>query len=181
MEGPFLLLKAWLLAYVSICVYRRFFETDAPAEPEFERWIQTQPLLAAIAIEGALLDAFAATLAAELGPGQQAVATFGGWPWPNYALVLRVENKRDRIEIRAQSCRLLKTRGVPPPALIAVIRAAIERHPGAAKETWLDAGIVFDFRRSSPPAGGLELLPGGERLPRVRALAALPCWLVPAE
>ncbi len=181
MEAPFIVIKAWMLCHVAIFFYRRFFQTSAPPEPDFERWVESQPLLAAISGDPEELLALTATLAAELGSRGLAVATLGGWPWPNYALSLCVENQRDRIEIRALRCRLLKTREAAPPALVSAIRAAIERHALGVRETWLHAGLVFDFRRESQPAGGLRLLRGGERKPKVVPLDELPCWLTPAR
>jgi hypothetical protein len=177
MEGLLFIIKSWALAGVGLWLYRRFFERVAKAEPEFEAWARSEPLLAALHGNDAALDGAEASLRARLGARPRVVATLGGWPWPNYALGVRLVRRAKVLELRVTRADLLRTHGAPPLSLIGALRELLNQHPGAIDDAWLCAGAFYGKQGSDPAMGGWTLQAGTEPRPRLLARAASPDWL----
>ncbi|MES1176344.1 MAG: hypothetical protein ABUL62_18620 [Myxococcales bacterium] len=177
MEGVLFVIKAWALSGLGLWVYRRYFERVAKAEPEFEAWCRSGPLLAALRGDAARLAAVERTLRGLLGERARAVATLGGWPWPNYALELELRRLGGVLALRALRADLLRTHGPPAPSLIAVLRDALNEHPGAIDDTWLHQGTVFGKPGQETPSDGWQLNAGVEPRPKLVARGRTPSWL----
>jgi len=177
MEGPLIVIKSWALAALGIWFYRRFFERVAKAEPEFEAWARTGALLAALSGRAAPLALVEAALRARLGKRPRVVATLGGWPWPNYALELRLVSRGNVLELRVARAELLRTRGEPPPSLSSVLREAMNAHPDAQCQSWLCSGSVYGKSGPDAARAGWQLHAGSEPRPRLEPYAEAPSWL----
>jgi len=178
MEGPLFVIKCWAMAALGLWLYRRFFERVAKAVPEFEVWARSEPLLAALrASDAAALASAEASLLARLGARPRVVATLGGWPWPNYALSVRLVRRADVLEVRATRADLLRTHGAPPPSLIGSLRELMNQYPGVIVEAWLCAGTFYGKHGSEQAKGGWLLEPGEEPRPKLRPRDASPDWL----
>lgn len=177
MEGVLFVIKAWAMAGFGLWLYRRFFERVAKPVPEFEAWALGDPLLAALRGSDAALASAAAQLTARLGERPRVVATLGGWPWPNYALSVRVLRKADVLEVRVTRADLLRVHGEPPPSLIDTLREVLNQYPGVIQDAWLCAGTFYGKHGSEQAKGGWLLEAGTERRPRLVARASSPDWL----
>ncbi|HEY3255859.1 MAG TPA: hypothetical protein VGJ91_18000, partial [Polyangiaceae bacterium] len=177
MEGPLFVIKSWALAALGLWLYRRFFERVAKSVPEFEAWSRSAPLLAALHGDDAALEAIEEALRARLGKRACLVATLGGWPWPNYALSIRLARAAGVLELRVTRAELLRTHGAPPPSLIATLRDVLNEHPGAIDDTWLCPGTFYGKHGPDQARSGWLLEPGNEPRPRLVARAASPVWL----
>lgn len=177
MEGVLFIIKAWALAGLGLWLYRRFFERVAKAEPEFEAWARRDPLLAALRGSDTALRNARATLQARLGARPRVVATLGGWPWPNYALSVRLLQTAGVLELRVTRAELLRVHGEPPPSLIETLRELLNQHPGRIDDTWLCAGTFYGKHGSEHAQGGWALEAGGQPRPRLVARQASPDWL----
>jgi hypothetical protein len=177
MEGVLLVIKAWGLAAFMIWVHRRFFERVARAEPEFEHWCRSQPLIAAMRGNPARLNAIEAALHARLGKRQRLIATLGGWPWPNYELEVVLSRAVGVLGISVRRAELRRTHGNPAPSLVVVLRELLNAHPGAVDDLWLLPAVVYGKSGASAAPMGWTVLVGEEPKPQVRARASLPTWL----
>lgn len=177
MEGILFVIKAWALSGLGLWVYRRFFERAAKAEPQFEAWCRGGPLLAALRGDASRLEAVERTLRARLGDRSRAVATLGGWPWPNYALELDFARTEGVLELRVRRAVLLRTHGAPPPSLTSVLRDTLNEHPDAIDDTWLHSGTVFGKPGQEAPSEGWQLHAGAEPRPKLVARGRSPSWL----
>ncbi len=177
MEGVLIVIKAWALSGFGIWLYRRFFERVAKAEPEFEAWCRTGPLLAALRTRDARLPSVERTLRDRLGHASRAVVSLGGWPWPNYAIELEVQRCEGVLELRALRAELLRTHGAPPPSLVAVLRDTLNQHPEAIEDVWLHTETVFGKPGEVAPSQGWQLCAGVEPRPKLVARAHAPSWL----
>jgi len=156
MEGPLLLIKAWLMSLAAIWVYRRFFERVAAPTPEFEAFCRSGAVLAAIDCKAGrastVRDELRQRLSAKTGVG----ATLGGWPWPNYALFLSVAVEQDFVLLSVVGCSLLKTREPLPPSLIGILTELKARLPEAA-DIWIHPGLNYGGARHDPERSGWRL------------------------
>jgi len=177
MEGPLFIIKSWALAALGLWLYRRYFERVAKREPEFEAWARTDPLLAALHGDERVLAGIEAALLARLGKRSCVVATLGGWPWPNYALSVRLVRRAGVLQVRVAGADLLRTHGTPPPSLIATLRDVLNEHPGAIDDTWLCAGTFYGKHGSDQATNGWLLEAGDEPRPRLVLREASPSWL----
>lgn len=172
MEGPFLVLKSWMLTAVAIWVYRRWFQRVSPPTPEFEAFCARQPVVAALLGLDGIEARVAALLAEKLGKRRISVATLGGFPWPHYRLVLALEERRGAVLLRVVGAEVTRTGDDHLPALAHVLRDALNELPQGA-EAWLHAG-AFNNGLVETPAGGWSLERGNEKRPRLQPLPAEP-------
>ena len=176
MEGPLLMIKGWLLAWAMAWVIRRWFERVAPPARDFEAYCKSQPLLVALACRAGSAQEVRSALLGRLGKGATAVATLGGWPWPNYGLELEVEmSGNDLVLVRAIDCRLLRVRGPRPPALFAAIRDTACELATSVEEVWAHRALRYALEDDAAPGGWkLSLAASGVEL---AALPKLPAWI----
>jgi hypothetical protein len=172
MEGPFLVLKSWMLTAVAIWVYRRWFQRVSPPTPEFEAFCTQQPVVAALLGLDGIEARVAALIASKLGKRGISVATLGGFPWPHYRLSLAVEERRGAVLLRVVGAEVTRTGDEKLPALASVVREVLNELPHGA-EAWLHAG-AFNNGLVAAPAGGWSLERGDEKRPRLQPLAAEP-------
>jgi hypothetical protein len=177
MEGILLVIKAWALTAFSIWVHRRFFERVARAEPQFEAWCESEPLIAALRGNSAHLIAVEVALRARLGKRQRLIATLGGWPWPNYELEVVLLRVPGTIRINVKRAELRRTHGTLAPSLVVVLRDILNAHPGAVDDLWLLPAVVYGKNGASDAPSGWTILVGEEPKPQVRARATAPSWL----
>ncbi|HYQ46445.1 MAG TPA: hypothetical protein VER11_30965 [Polyangiaceae bacterium] len=177
MEGPLFVIKSWALAALGLWFYRRFFERVAKPEPEFEAWARKGPLLAAVRGTDMALAQVEAALLAMLGKQPRVVATLGGWPWPNYALSVRLVRRASVLEVWVTRAELLRSHGAPPPSLIDTLRKLAKQHPGVIDEIWLCTGTFYGKGGPEQATGGWLLEAGDEPRPRLIARQASPAWL----
>src|SRR5262245_55688488 len=97
MEGPILLIKAWLMSLAAIWVYRRFFERVAAPNPSFETFCRSGAVLGAIHLGTGTGNQGRSEIVQRLSALEGVGAPLGGWPWPNYALFLRVDVEQDLV------------------------------------------------------------------------------------
>src|SRR6188768_1705704 len=156
MEGLLFIIKSWALASVGLWLYRRFFERVSKSVPEFEAWSRTDPLLAALRGKEAALAGVEAALLARLGKRSCLVATLGGWPWPYYALGVRLVRRASVLELRVTGAELLRAHGSPPPSLIDTLRELLSQHAveGVIEETWLCPGAFYGKHGPEHAKGG---------------------------
>jgi hypothetical protein len=178
MEGVLIVIKAWGLAALMIWVHRRFFERVARAEPGFEAWCTSGPLIAALHVAPGQIVPVEAALRASLGKRQRLVATLGGWPWPNYDLEIRLARVNDVLRLSIVRAELRKTHPKPEPALVLTLRELLNAHAGSIDDVWLLAEIVYGSQGPSQAPQGWTVLAGKEPRPQVRPRAAVPSWLV---
>ena len=176
MEGPLFVIKSWALAALGLWLYRRFFERVGKPVPEFESWARGNPLLAALHGSDAALGRVEAALRARLGKQSLLLATLGGWPWPHYALGIRLLRRSDLLELRVTRAELLRSHGAPPPALVTVLRDALNELPEAI-DTWLHPGSVFGRPGQVASSKGWQLCPGAEPRPTLVVRDHTPSWL----
>lgn len=177
MEGPLIVIKAWALAAFGVWLYRRFFERVAKAEPEFEAWCRGGVLLAALRGNAAGLALVERQLREQLGKRSRAVATLGGWPWPNYALELQLVAKHRMLELRVVRAQLLRAQREPPKALVGLLREVMNEYPNAVDDAWLHSGTVYGKSGPDAAPGGWRLHAGSEPRPRLDAREHSPSWL----
>jgi len=177
MEGPLFVIKSWALAALGLWFYRRFFERVAKAVPEFEAWGRKDPLLAALRGNDTALARVEAALLAMLAKQSRVVATLGGWPWPNYALSVRLVRRTSVLEMRVTRVELLRVHGAPPPSLIDTLRKVSKQHPCVLEEIWLCTGTFYGKSGPEQAAGGWLLEACDEPRPRLTACPASPDWL----
>jgi len=177
MEGPLFVIKSWALAALGLWLYRRFFERVGKAVPEFEAWSRTAPLLAALRGNPQTLAQIETALLARLGKRSELVATLGGWPWPYYALRVRLVRRGRVLELRLTSAELLRSHGAPPPSLVGVLRDTLNEYPNAVHDTWLHSGTVFGKPGQDAPSEGWQLHAGAEPRPKLVARERSPSWL----
>ena len=177
MEGVLFVIKAWALSGLGLWVYRRYFERVAEPALEFEAWCRNGPLLAALSGDAARLAAVERSLRERLGAPARAVATLGGWPWPNYALELSLQRTRRVLELRVLRAERLRTHGGAPPSLAHALRDALNEHPEAGLDAWLHSGTVFGKPGQDAPSEGWQLHAGVERRPRLVPRGHAPSWL----
>jgi hypothetical protein len=172
MEGPFLVLKSWMLTAVAIWVYRRWFQRVSPPSPEFEAFCAERPVVAALlGLDG--IDArVAALVTSKLGKRGISVATLGGFPWPHYRLLLAVEQRRGAVLLRVVGAEVTRTGDGELPALASLLREVLNQLPQGA-EAWLHAG-TFNNGLVAVPAGGWSLERGHEKRPRLQPRSAEP-------
>lgn len=152
MEGGLLVHAAWLLSFTFIAVYRRWFETVAPRDAAFESFCAQRPTLAVVHVSAGAEATVTELLRGSIGRGE-VIATLGGWPWVHYVLRVRAECERGAVLLRIQSCRVLRSREVRPPALVALL-GELERATDAVREVWLHSGAYVDVSgRTSAPRG----------------------------
>jgi hypothetical protein len=177
MEGPLLLIKAWLVAWAVAWVIRRWVERVATPSPEFEAYCKSRPLLVAMVCRpGAAVEA-RSSLLARLGEGATAVATLGGWPWPNYALELELETQGDGLLlVRAIDCRLLRVRGPRPPALFAALRDMAPEPARSVEEVWAHRALRYALEGDAAP-GGWKLLLDAPGV-KLESLVKMPAWVL---
>jgi len=177
MEGPLLLIKGWLVAWAVGWVIRRWFERVASPSPEFEAYCKSRPLLVAMVCRaGAAAEARSALLA-RLGKRATAVATLGGWPWPNYALELEVEtHENGLVVVRAIDCRLLRVRGPRPPALFTALRDMAQVLTRSIEQVWVHRALRYALDDDAAPGGWkMSLDAPGVKL---ESLPKLPAWVL---
>lgn len=172
MEGPFLVLKSWMLTAVAIWVYRRWFQRVSPPTPEFEAFCATQPVVAALLGLDGIEARVAALVTSKLGKRGISVATLGGFPWPHYRLVLAVEARRGAVLLRVVGAEVTRTGDDDLPALASVVRGVLNELPQGA-EAWLHAG-AFNNGLVAVPAGGWSLERGHEKRPQLLPMSAEP-------
>jgi hypothetical protein len=172
MEGPFLVLKSWMLTAVAIWVYRRWFQRVSPPTPEFEAFCAQRPVVAALLGLDGIEARVAALVTCKLGERGISVATLGGFPWPHYRLVLAVEKRRGAVLLRVVGAEVTRTGDDNLPALASVVREVLNELPRGA-DAWLHAG-TFNNGLVAMPAGGWSLERGNERRPRLQPLSAEP-------
>jgi len=176
MEGPLLLIKGWLVASIVAWVCRRFFERVAVPSPDFEAYCKSRPLLIAIACRAGAAAEARNALFARLGRRATAVATLGGWPWPNYALELCVETQGDAlILVRAIDCRLLRVRGPRPPALFAALQGMAGELTASVEEVWADRALRYALEDDAA-SGGWRLSLTAPKV-ELESLAEVPAWV----
>lgn len=172
MEGPFLVLKSWMLTAVAIWVYRRWFQRVSPPTPEFEAFCAKQPVVAALLGLDGIEARVAALIASKLGKRGISVATLGGFPWPHYRLALAVEERRGAVLLRVVGAEVTRTGDDDLPALATVVRNALNELPEGA-EAWLHGG-AFNNGLVATPLGGWAVQRGAEKRPALRALHEAP-------
>ncbi len=186
MEGLLFIIKAWALSGLGLWFYRRFFERVGKPVPEFEAWSRAAPMLAALRGSDSALRRVEAALLARLGKRASVVATLGGWPWPNYALRIRVARKPAMLVLRVTSAELLRAHGAPPPSLIEMLRELAteqafggESGDAGIEEIWLCAGAFYGKHGSEQAKGGwlLEASARDDPRPRLVPREASPDWL----
>lgn len=175
MEGPFLILKSWLLTAVVIWVYKRWFQRVAPPAPGFEAFCATAPVVGAIWNAAGHEEQVAAALIRRLGKAGASVATLGGYPWPHYRLALRVESRQGAVLLRVAGAEVVRTKDGTLPALAHVLRDVLSELPEQA-QAWLHSG-AFNNGLVAPPAGGWSIERGQEPRPRFSALEERPACL----
>lgn len=172
MEGPFLILKSWLLTAVVIWVYKRWFQRVAPPSPGFEAFCKAGPVVGAIWNVAGHEPHVVAALVRRLGKASASVATLGGYPWPHYRLALRVESRQSAVLLRVVGAQVVRTKDGTLPALAHVLRDVLSELPAPA-EAWLHSG-AFNNGLVAPPAGGWSIERGQERRPTLTALVERP-------
>lgn len=172
MEGPFLVLKSWMLTAIAIWVYRRWFQRVSAPTPEFEAFCAKQPVVAALLGLDGIEARVAALIASKLGKRGVSVATLGGFPWPHYRLLLAVVQRRGAVLLRVVGAEVTRTGDDNLPALASLVREVLNELPQGAA-AWLHAG-TFNNGLVAVPAGGWSLERGDEKRPCLQPLAAEP-------
>src|SRR5262245_11928581 len=172
-EGPLLVIKAWLMSLAAVWVYRRWFERVAAPSPEFEAFCRSGTVLAALACTPGGAGQVRAELVERLSPRLRAAGTLGGWPWPNYALSLQIDVESELVLIRVVGCSLLKTREKPPASLIGVLAELKARSPEIISDAWFHAGLNYGGARHDPKRKGWRF--GADQ--KLESGEALESWL----
>lgn len=177
MEGPILATKAWLFSLIAVFVYRRWFERVAAPDRDFEAFARSRPLLAAIRCRGDAVQRVLSALERRLGRKMAAVATLGGWPWPNYALTLEIDARSEAtVYVYAVAARLLRTREVAPPALTTALSELALELENAISDVWVKADLRYVLPSKRPARGGWRVLARIDK-PVLEPLDASPDWL----
>ncbi|HEX6763870.1 MAG TPA: hypothetical protein VF103_00295 [Polyangiaceae bacterium] len=163
MDGPVVLHAAWIFALVWVWVYRRFFETDAPAAPEFEAFCRGRPDLAKLVVRTGSEREIAADLTRRLGRRLELVPTLAGYPWTLHVLVVEVVAQPGEVRLVVTGCRPLRTRERPLPRLTDTLLDVVESHPDGMQDSWLRPEACVDVTGRTLAPGGWRLVPGAER------------------
>lgn len=179
---PFFGILTWLIITALVQLYLRYFRTDVPRVPGFERYCEGRPLVLALFSPGASADAVIERLGSLLDPRGRLDNFRGVHPWPHYRY--RVELRRlgeHVVGVYLAGCS--PRRGDPPPlpdlanALTRLLKAPELRidqfwvhpqfYPG---DTPADAQAEAGWQGRVDEERGLQLSQGPE----------WPLWLRPA-
>jgi hypothetical protein len=166
MDGPLLIVKAWVFSLVFIWLYRRYLQRIGPRDPQFEAWCADRPRLLAIECDPSALDAAKRAIERVLGRRRRAVPASAGWPWTIHALELDVVVRGSSLHVHALSATVLRT-GERPPRIDELLQVAAT-DSASVLEVWLHPRLYVDVTGEVEAREGwrLRVEPGAARPPR---------------
>lgn len=180
MEGGLLIHAAWLLSFVFVWIYRRYFEAVGPRDDAFEQLCRRKPVLAAVHTAAGAEASVENTLRGSM-PSREVIASFGGWPWIHYVLSVRICSARGVVRLTIDGCRRLRSHEARPVAVHALLAGLEAAHPQASLEVWLHPGAYFDVRGSARGDHGWRLASSTAGRLRFDACDGTPGWALPAS
>ena len=145
------------MSLLAVWVYRRYFERVAAPSPEFETFCRSGAVLGALHFEPGSATGVRADIVERLRALERVGAPLGGWPWPNYALTLRVDVEEELVLLHVAGCALLRTRETPPPSLLVGLAELKARLPEAVADVWIHPGLHYGGARHDPQRTGWRL------------------------
>jgi len=178
MEGGLLIHAAWLLSFVFVWVYRRYFEKIGPRDEGFERLCRDRPVLAAVRTtfgdEASVVAAMRTCI-----PSREVIASFGGWPWTHYVLAVSLSSGRGVVRMTIEGCRRLRSREERPPAVHVVLARVARAHAPSTSTMWLHPGAYVDVRGCTHGVHGWQIAFSTAAELRFEPSDGTPGWVAP--